>query len=113
LLRRALAATRQVRSMTVYEQVTSDTARGAGTMRSVGISGPAFLAGEPYAGGVVPVADLVTRRGGQQVLLLGFPDAGTWVELTLGAHGEPDRFAHEILVDPDHLISRGFAYPEK
>ncbi len=99
--------------MTVYEQVTSDTARGAGTMRSVGISGPAFLAGEPYAGGVVPVADLVTASGGQQVLLLGFPDAGTWVELTLGAHDAPDRFAHEILVDPDHLISRGFAYPEK
>jgi len=110
LLRRALAAMRQVRSMTVYEQVTSDTARGAGTAHSVGVSGPAFLAGEPYAGGVVPVAGLVTGRGGQQVLLLGFPDASTWAELTLGAG---DRIAHEILADPEHLISRGFAYPEK
>src|SRR6266567_2548872 len=113
LLRRALAAMRQVRSMTVYEQVTSDTARGAGSMHATGVSGSQFLAAEPYAGGVVPIADLVTGRGGQQILLLGFPDAGTWAELTLGAHDAPDRFAHEILVDPDHLISRGFAYPEK
>jgi hypothetical protein len=46
-------------------------------------------------------------------VLLGFPDAGIWAELTLGAHDAPDRFAREILVDPDHLISRGFAYPGK
>ena len=48
--------------------------------------------------------------GGQRVLLLGFPDASSWAELTIGAG---DRIAHEMLVDPDHLISRGFAYPEK
>jgi copper transport protein len=108
-LSRALAALRQVRTMTVYEQVTSDTALGAGTPHSIGISGPAFLAGEPYAGGVVPVADLVAGSG-QQVLLLGFPDSSVWAELTIGAG---DRLTHEILVDPDHLISRGFAYPEK
>jgi len=113
LLRQALAAMRQVRKMTVYEQVTSDTALGNGTMHPIPISGPAFLAVEPYAGGVAPVADLVTGGGGQQVLLLGFPDESTWVELTLGAHDAPDQFAHEILADPDHLISRGFAYPEK
>ncbi len=110
LLREALAAMRQVRSMTVYEQVTSDTAMGAGTPHSIGISGADFLAVEPYASGVVPAADLVTGSGGQQILLLGFPDASTWAELTIGAG---DRIAHEILVDPDHLISRGFAYPEK
>ena len=110
LLRRALAAMRQVRAMTVYEQVTSDTALGAGSMHAIRLSGSQFLAVEPYAGGITPVADLVTGSGGQQVLLLGFPDAGTWAELTLGAH---DRFTHEILADPDHLISRGFAYPGK
>lgn len=59
------------------------------------------------------MADLVTGSGGQQVLYVGFPDASTWVQLTVGAHDAPDRFAHEILVDPDHLISRGFAYPGK
>jgi copper transport protein len=109
LLRRALAAMRQVPKMTVYERVTSDTALGAGAMHAIGISGRQFLAGEPYAGGVVPAADLVKGSTGQQVLLLGFPVDGIWAELTLGASG---RFAHEILVDPDHLTSRGFAYPE-
>jgi copper transport protein len=104
---------RQVRTMTVYEQVTSYTALGRGTTHAIGISGRQFLAGEPYGGGVAPVADLVTGSAGQQVLLLGFPDDGSWAELTLDAHDAPDRFAHEILVDPDHLISRGFAYPEK
>ena len=113
LLRRALAAMSQVPAMTVYEQVTSDTARGAGAMHSIGVSGRQFLGSEPYAGGAVPVADLVTGSRGQQVLYVGFPDAATWVELTIGAHDAPSRFAHEILVDPDHLISRGFAYPEK
>ena len=113
LLRRALAAMGQVPAMTVYEQVTSDTALGVGTMHSIGLSGRQFLGGEPYAGGTVPVADLVTGSGGQQVLYVGFPDASTWVELTIGARNAPQEFAHEILVDPDHLISRGFAYPEK
>jgi len=113
LLRRALAAMTQVPAMTVYEQVTSDTSRGAGAMHPVSVSGRQFLGSEPYAGGTVPVADLVTGSGGQQVLYVGFPDAATWVELTVGAHDAPYRFAHEILVDPDHLISRGFAYPGK
>jgi copper transport protein len=115
LLRRALAAMRQVPEMTVYEQVTSDTALGAGTTHALGISGRQFLAGEPYAGGVVPVADLVPGSGGQQVLLLGFPVDGIWAQLTLGDRHAPyrdarDLLAHEILVDPDHLISRGFSY---
>jgi copper transport protein len=113
LLRRALAAMNLVSSMTLYEQVTSDTARGAGITNSIALSGRQFLGGEPYAGGTVPVADLVGGTGGQQILYLGFPDAATWVELTVGAHDAPDRFAHEILVDPGHLISRAFAYPEK
>jgi copper transport protein len=110
LLHRALAAMRHVAAMTVYEQVTSDTALGTGAMNAIPVSGPAFLAVEPYAGGVAPVADLVAGGEGRQVLLLGFPDAGTWAELTIGAN---DRFTHEILADPDHLVSRGFAYPEK
>jgi copper transport protein len=110
VLRRALAAMRRVLAMTVYEHVTSDTALGRGTTQAIGISGRAFLAQEPYAGGVVPVTDLAAGSGGQQVLLLGFPGDSIWAELTLGAH---DWFAREILVDPDHLTSRGFSYPEK
>ncbi|MDA8318980.1 MAG: copper resistance protein CopC [Actinomycetota bacterium] len=115
LLRRALAALSQVPAMTVYEQVTSDTALGPGAIHAIGISGPQFVAGEPYAGGLAPVADLVTGTGGQQILLLGFPGDGIWAQLTLGARHTPyqdagDLIAHEILTDPDHLISRGFSY---
>jgi copper transport protein len=113
LLRRALAAMTRVPAMTVYEQVTSDTTSGPGAVHPAGVSGRQFLSGEPYAEGAVPVTDLVTGSGGQQVLYLGFPGAATWVELTVGAHDAPYQFAHEILVDPDHLTSRGFAYPEK
>ena len=70
---------------------------------------------EPYAGGVAPVADLVTGSAGRRLLLLGFPDAGIWAELTLGAPHAPYSYAselaaHEILTDPDHLTSRGFSY---
>ncbi len=113
LLRRALAAMRRVPAMTVYEQVTSDTTLGRGTTHAVGISGRQFFAGEPYAAGLAPVADLVKRSAGKQVLLLGFPGAGVWAQLTFGAHDAPYQFAREILVGPDHLITRGFAYPEK
>ncbi len=115
LLRRTLAAMRQVPAMTVYEQVTSNTAVGPGTTHALGVSGRRFLAAEPYAGGVVPVSDLVTGSGGQQILLVGFPGDGIWAQLTLGARHAPYRYArdliaHEILVDPDHLTSRGFSY---
>ena len=112
-LRRALAAMRRVPAMIVYEQVTSDTALGRGTTHAIGISGGQFLASEPYADGIAPVTDLATGSGGQQILLLGFPAVSIWAQLTLGAHDAPDRFAREILVDPDHLITRGFAYHEK
>jgi copper transport protein len=113
LLHRALAAMRQIPAMTVYEKVTSNTALGSGTAQAIRLSGHDFLATEPYNRGVVPLADLVKGSGGQQILLLGFPGANLWAQLTLGAHDAPYRFAREILVGPDHLISRGFAYPEK
>jgi len=99
--------------MTVYEQVTGNTALGRGETHPIGISGRQFLAGEPYAGGIAPVADLATGSGGQQILLLGFPGDSVWAQLTLGTPDAPDRLAHEILVGSDHLISRGFAYSDK
>jgi len=99
--------------MTVYEQVTSNTALGSGTTHAIGVSGRQFLASEPYADGVASVADLVRGNRGRRILLLGFPDDSILAQLTLGVLGAPDRVAHEILVDPDHLTSRGFAHPEK
>jgi len=115
LLRQVLAAMAQVPKVTVYEQVTSDTALGPGTTAAAGISGRAFVAQEPYAGGVAVVADLAAGTSGQRLLLLGFPADSVWAELTLGARHTPysyarDLVAHEILVDPDHLTSRGFSY---
>jgi len=115
LLRRALAAMRQIPTVTVYERVTSDTALGPGAPASAAVSGRAFIAQEPYSGGVVPVADLATGTGGQRLLLLGFPGDSIWAQLTLGARHAPysdarELFTHEILVDPDHLTSRGFSY---
>src|SRR5258708_6803979 len=115
LLRRSRAATRPVPALTLYRQVTSHTTRTPGATHSITVSGRQFLAQEPYAGGVAPVADLVPGSGGRRLLLLGFPDAGIWAELTLGAPHAPYSYAselpaHEILTDPDHLTSRGFSY---
>jgi copper transport protein len=108
-LRQALTMLRQVRAMTVYERVTSDTALGPGTAHQIPVSGPQFLAVEPYASGVAPLADLAAEAGGEHLLLLGFPGDSITVALTVDAAG---RIVREILTDPGHLITRGFAYPE-
>jgi copper transport protein len=110
LLRAVVAAMGRVPAMTVYEQVTSDSTLGAGAAHAIPVSGRFFLQQEPYAGGVAPVADLAPGVGGQRLLLLGFPGDGIWAELAVGAPGAPDRIAREILIDPDHLIRRGFSY---
>ncbi len=107
---RALALLRQARAMTVYERVTSDTAVGPGTQHPIPVSGATFLSTEPYASGVAPVADLATGAGGAHLLLLGFPGAGIAIALTLDASG---RIAREAYANPGHLITRGFAYPQR
>ena len=105
----ALALLRQTRSMTVYERVTSDTALGTGTQGQIPVSGATFLSTEPYASGLAPVTDLATGAG-DRLLLLGFPGDGIAITLTLGASG---RIVRETYANPGHLITRGFAYPEK
>nr|MDA8319171.1 CopD family protein [Actinomycetota bacterium] len=107
---RALALLRQTRAMTVYERVTSDTALGPGTPHPIPVSGATFLSTEPYASGLAPVADLATTAGGERLLLLGFPGDDIAIALTLDATG---RIVRETYTNPGHLISRGFAYPEK
>jgi copper transport protein len=107
---RALALLRQARAMTVYERVTSDTALGPGTQHPIPVSGATFLSTEPYASGVAPVADLATGAGGAHLLLLGFPGDDIAIALTLDASG---RVVREASTNPGHLITRGFAYPEK
>jgi len=107
---RALALLRQARAMTVYERVTSDTALGRGIQHPIPVSGATFLSTEPYASGVAPVADLATGAGGERLLLLGFPGEVIAIVLTLDASG---RIVRETYTNPGHLITRGFAYPEK
>jgi len=89
---------------------TSDAALGPGTQHPIPVSGATFLSTEPYASGVAPVADLATGAGGAHLLLLGFPGEGIAIALTLDASG---RIVRETSTNPGHLITRGFAYPEK
>ena len=109
-LRRAITLLRQTPAMTVFERVTSDAALGPGTPHRIPVSGARFLSAEPYASGVAPVADLADEAGGERLLLLGFPGDSITVALTLNSSG---RIVRETLTDPGHLITRGFAYPEK
>jgi copper transport protein len=59
---------------------------------------------------VASVADLATGAGGAHLLLLGFPGDDIAIALTLDASG---RIVRETSANPGHLITRGFAYPEK
>ena len=45
---------------------------------------------------------------GQLRLLLGYQAQNIWAQLAIGAGG---RLIAETLADPDHLITRTFAYP--
>jgi len=109
LLRRAAAALRSTRALTLHERVTSNTAIGPGTARQIPVSGSRFLGTEPYKTGVAPVTVQAAGTGRQTRLLVGYPAQGIWAQLTLGAG---DKVMAETLVDPYHLITRSFAYPE-
>src|SRR6266700_3890038 len=110
LLRRVVAALRATPRLTLTERVTSDTARGLGTPHQYTISGRFFLSAEPYKSGIAPVAVQAPAGGGNSRLLLGYPAQGTWAALTITPSGQ---LVAETLTDADHLITRGFAYPEK
>jgi len=110
LLRRVVAALRATPRLTLTERVTSDTAQGLGTPHQYTISGRFFLSAEPYKSGIAPVAVQAPAGGGNSRLLLGYPAQGTWAALTVTPSGQ---LVAETLTDADHLITRGFAYPEK
>jgi copper transport protein len=101
---------RATATMTLREQVTSNTALGLGRPGTASITGKQFLASEPYQTGIAPVAVQAPGVGGQVRLLVGFPAQDVWADLTIGADG---RIVAETLVDPDHLITRRFSYPGK
>ncbi len=110
LLRRLVAALRGTPRLTLTERVTSDTARGLGTAHRFTITGRFFLSQEPYKTGIAPVAVQAPAAGGNRRLLLGYPAQDIWAALTVSADG---KLVAETLTDADHLITRGFAYPEK
>jgi len=109
MLRRVTAALRAIPRLTLTERVTSDTVLGLGSAHQYTITGRFFLSAEPYKTGIAPVAVQAPAGGGNSRLLLGYPAEDVWAALTVTPAG---RLLAETLVDPDHLITRGFAYPE-
>lgn len=95
-------------TITVYEAVTSDGEAGLPRAEAISIDAQEFLDGEPYNSGVAPVAAQVTTESGATKLLMGFPAAGTYVEVTLDGLG---RITQETLAAPSHLMHRRFDYP--
>jgi copper transport protein len=108
-LTRLANALRHIGAMTDFERVTSDTTTGPGSVDAIPINGPQFLATEPYSNGRATAVTSISHPDGTSTLLLGYPDQNIYADLDLDATGRP---VHEILTDPDHLITRTFAYPE-
>ena len=107
-LRQVAALLRRTRAVTLDERVTSDTALGPGRAHQFTLSGSQFLGTEPYQAGIAPVTVRAPGAPGQLRLLLGYQAQNIWAQLAIGAGG---RLIAETLADPDHLITRTFAYP--
>jgi len=105
LLPRMLTAMRAVPTMTVHQAVTSNYTGDPGAEIPLRISGPDYLAAEPYAGGggnptALPLAAGVTE------LRLSYPQ-GIAIRLLIG----PDaRILREEETTPNHLITSTFEY---
>ena len=95
--------------VTIYEAVTSDGEAGLPQPSPATLSMAEFLEGEPYSAGVAPIAARSTADSGATKLLMGFPSAGTYVEVTLDGLG---RISQEVLAAPSHSISRRFFYKD-
>lgn len=90
---------------TLREAVTSDYQGDPGVFQALPITGAEFIALEPYAEGAIePV--LVSTPDGDQ-LAFAFPANGIVVQLWL----EGGRIVREVLISPNHLITRVFDYP--
>ena len=102
---RVLAAMRDVGSFTLSETVSSDTRTDPGIARDLPMTGADFISREPYAEGALdPVA--VSGPGGDQ-LAFAFPANGISTQLWLD---DRDRITRQVLVSPNHLITRTFRY---
>ncbi|HVA92258.1 MAG TPA: copper resistance protein CopC [Chloroflexota bacterium] len=92
-------------AVVVHEQVRSGP--GA-TAHSTGrLSGPSFLATEPFGPHISPVQRL---PGSPVRLVLYLPGSHIWDEVWLDARR---RFAREVVVAPGYFIQRTFLYPAR
>lgn len=106
-LKRAVAAMRELRRVTMYEAVTSDTTTGLPDPQPIELSAADFLALAPYGSGIAPIAARISEPGEPVRLALGFPAASINVRFTLDERG---RIVEETLTDAKHLIHRRFVY---
>ena len=109
LLARTVRITRGQDQVIIHEAVTSDGEDGLPQAASVTLDAREFLEGEPYGSGVAPIAAQVTTKSGATKLLLGFPAAGFYAEVTLDGLG---RITQETLAAPSHLMQRRFVYED-
>lgn len=102
---RVLAAMRAAGPFTLREATTSDYRGDPGTPLELAMTGAEFIELEPYAeGSIDPV---VVRDKDGEGLAFAFPANGIVVRLWLD---ETDRIRREVLISPNHLISRTFDY---
>ncbi|KWX20487.1 hypothetical protein AFM11_30420 [Mycolicibacterium wolinskyi] len=109
LVERTVRVMGAVKEMTVYESSTSNTSSGFPEPKALDTDGAQLLSNEPYNAGVAPVAVGVRRASEPTRLLLGFPAAGAFAELSLDGLG---RIRTETLVGPKVIFQRRFVYPD-
>jgi copper transport protein len=107
-LRAALAAMAAVPEFELTEAVTSDTSVTTTHVQTIALTGPRFLATEPYNGTAADSAMLLSNDGEITTIALAVPADGYYIRLELTPDG---RFLHEVLTTPNHLIDRTFQYP--
>lgn len=105
-LGRVIRAIRAVPLLTLVERVSSGPSSVAAPAQYT-LSGKAFLATEPFAGGAVDVR-LLGRGGGLRQLSFALPASNVWYRLWIDTR---DRIRRELILSPGHRIARTFSYP--
>lgn len=108
LLEKVLSTMHQVRYMVASESVTSNTNGRTFESANAHISGPEFLAGQPYnleapTGGVV----LLAHSHYSTQLGLAYPTAGIYVQLEVGPG---NHVLSEQITSPQHIVYATFHY---
>ncbi len=106
-LARTVGSMKAIRRVVVYERVTSDTSVGPGQVKRIEVTGPEFLAAEPYGTGRATIVDTVPNKDNTATVLLGYPADNVDVDLTVDPSG---RILRETLSTPNQLVTRAFDY---